>query len=90
MEVNRGNFFWMLPRILDEAQNAQFVAIDIEMSGIASGYGHLTPVPEAYFKIKEASENYQILQIGLTFIRFTEKPCKSTVDPKDSHTLTSE
>ncbi|KAI1769250.1 CAF1-domain-containing protein [Hypoxylon sp. FL1150] len=74
MEVDRDNFYWMLPHILDEMQNAQFVAIDIEMSGIASGYCHKTPIPDAYTKIKEASERYQILQIGFTFIRYLEKP----------------
>lgn len=65
--------------MLQEAETAQYVAIDIEMSGIASGYGHLTPIPEAYAKVKEAAEEYQILQIGVTFIHYIEKKCKLLV-----------
>ncbi|KAI1772425.1 CAF1-domain-containing protein [Hypoxylon cercidicola] len=73
MEVNRDNFFWMLPRMLRAAETAQFVAIDLEMSGIAFGYGHLSSISDAYTKIKEAAEAYQVLQIGFTFIFNDEK-----------------
>lgn len=68
--------------MLQEAETAQFVAIDIEMSGIASGYGHLTPIPDAYNKVKEAAEEYQVLQIGFTFIHYIEKTCKSILPPR--------
>lgn len=82
MEVNRGNFFWMLPSMLDEAQKARFVAIDIEMSGISSSRGrarHDDSVQDSYTRIKEAVEEYQVLQVGFTFILYDEKKCKSSM-----------
>ncbi|KAI0851792.1 CAF1-domain-containing protein [Daldinia vernicosa] len=77
MEVNRGNFFWMLPPILHEAQNARFVAVDVEMSGIALIHG-LNSTQDSYAKIKEAAEQFQVLQVGLTFIRYNEELAKYT------------
>ncbi|KAI8958959.1 CAF1-domain-containing protein [Daldinia sp. FL1419] len=72
MEVHKGNFFWMLPRMLDEAQNARFVAVDLEMSGIPFIQG-LTSIQDSYTKIKEAADGFQVLQLGLTFIRYDER-----------------
>ncbi|OTA91625.1 hypothetical protein M434DRAFT_388476 [Hypoxylon sp. CO27-5] len=82
MEVNRGNFFWMLPSMLDEAQKARFVTIDIEMSGISSSRvrtHHNNSVQDSYTKIKEAVEEYQVLQIGFTFILYDEKKSEYTI-----------
>ncbi|KAI0104910.1 CAF1-domain-containing protein [Hypoxylon sp. NC0597] len=82
MEVNRGNFFWILPSMLDEAQKARFVAIDIEMSGISSSRGrayHDNSVQDSYTRIKEAVEGYQVLQVGFTFILYDEKKSEYTI-----------
>ncbi|KAI0841753.1 CAF1-domain-containing protein [Hypoxylon sp. FL0890] len=81
MEVNRSNFFLMLPSILYEAQKARFVAIDIEMSGISYDNGRVHPdisVQDSYTKIKEAAELFQVLQIGFTFIVYDEKRSEYT------------
>ncbi|KAI1476458.1 CAF1-domain-containing protein [Daldinia eschscholtzii] len=72
MEVNRDNFFWMLPRILCEAQNARFVAFDIEMSGIPIIHGR-NSAQDSYAKIKGATEQFRIVQLGLTFVRYDEE-----------------
>ncbi|KAI1660326.1 CAF1-domain-containing protein [Daldinia decipiens] len=77
MEVNRSNFFWMLPPILHEAQNARFVAVDVEMSGIALIHG-LNSAQDSYGKIKEAAEQFQVVQLGLTFVRYDEGSAKYT------------
>ncbi|KAI1805680.1 CAF1-domain-containing protein [Daldinia bambusicola] len=72
MDVNRNNFFWVLPSILDEAQNARYVTFDIEMSGIPIIHGR-NSIQDTYSKIKEAAEQFQIVQLGLTFVRYDEK-----------------
>ncbi|KAI1384634.1 CAF1-domain-containing protein [Hypoxylon trugodes] len=76
MEVDRRNFFWLLPTMLSEAQKARFVAIDIEMSGIAFTQdrgGVRRSFQDSYTKIKEAAEEFQLLQIGFTFFHCDEK-----------------
>lgn len=80
MEVNKNNFFWALPGILEDIQKSRFVAIDVEMSGISSTLGHASQkesMQDAYTKAKDAAENFQVLQIGFTFGRFDERSCKS-------------
>ncbi|KAI1212269.1 CAF1-domain-containing protein [Annulohypoxylon truncatum] len=75
MEIDKNNFFWMLPCMLHEAQKARFVAIDVEMSGISSAHGHAghdNSIQDSYTKIKEAAEKYQVLQVGFTFCHYTE------------------
>ncbi|KAI2626629.1 CAF1-domain-containing protein [Hypoxylon sp. NC1633] len=75
MEVNRGNFFPMLPRMLEAAQNARFVAVDVEMSGISSNPSRDSSkdaIQESYTRIKEASEKFQALQIGFTFFQYKD------------------
>ncbi|KAI0180907.1 CAF1-domain-containing protein [Hypoxylon sp. FL1284] len=78
MEVNSSNFLGMLPQILQEAENARFVAIDTEMSGIAFGSGDLTSIPDAYSNVKDAAEDYQILQVGFTFISYVPETSEYT------------
>ncbi|KAI2471425.1 CAF1-domain-containing protein [Annulohypoxylon bovei var. microspora] len=75
MEIDRNNFFWMLPCMLQEAQKARFVAIDVEMSGISSAHGHSShnnSIQDSYTQIKEAAEEYQVLQVGFTFFHYNE------------------
>ncbi|KAI1464997.1 CAF1-domain-containing protein [Daldinia caldariorum] len=72
MDVNKNNFFWMLPSILYEAQNARYVTFDIEMSGIPIIHGR-NSIQDTYAKIKEAAEQFQMVQLGLTFVRYDEK-----------------
>ncbi|KAI1448309.1 CAF1-domain-containing protein [Annulohypoxylon stygium] len=75
MEIDRSNFFWVLPCMLEEARKARFVAIDVEMSGI-SGHNHPNhdnSIQDSYTKIKEAAEKYQVLQVGFTFCHYNEE-----------------
>lgn len=88
MEVNRSNFFWMLPPILHEAQNARFVAVDVEMSGIALIHGH-NSAQDSYAKIKEAAEQFQVVQLGLTFVRYDEGLGQSTTTEKRDRVITN-
>lgn len=76
MEVTRNNFARLLPRMLQDIGDCSFVALDFEFSGIfnqklrpASAYvdGDLS-LQKRYEEVKQAAEEYQILQVGLTLV----------------------
>ncbi|WEW61166.1 CAF1 family ribonuclease [Emydomyces testavorans] len=79
MEVTKLTFNRALPRILNDIADSCCVALDLEFSGIFSRQNRKAPVDGSsgggrtlqsrYEEVKEAAEKYQILQIGLTFIK---------------------
>ncbi|KAI1082398.1 CAF1-domain-containing protein [Whalleya microplaca] len=76
MDVDRDNFFKLLPQMLHQAQHAHFVAIDVEMTGIyLNKIRHSSQIhfQDLYTKVKEAAEEYQIVQIGFTFFHYEEE-----------------
>ncbi|ROW12430.1 hypothetical protein VMCG_00752 [Cytospora schulzeri] len=71
MDVDRANFWPKLPRILEAISEAQFVSIDLEMSGIVVkvAESRTNPdLPQIYQDAKAAAETFTILQFGLTCI----------------------
>jgi poly(A)-specific ribonuclease len=79
MDITKQTFSHHLPRILNEITECCFVALDLELSGIAKKKPRDSPVDSLlagkqslqarYEEIKAAAEIYQVLQIGLTFVR---------------------
>lgn len=78
MDITRQSFFYLLPRILSELADCEFVALDLELSGISlrPAQGRLTKasagrqtLQQRYEEVKEAAERYQILQLGLTLVK---------------------
>lgn len=68
MDLTTTNFAYYLPWVLNEMATSCFVAMDLEMSGIA-----LFPKQQGarslqsyYEDTKAAAEKYQVLQVGLT------------------------
>lgn len=84
MEIDRFNFWEKLPNILKTISEAQYVAIDLEMSGIQVDQFRGMPVPakptlqDAYDDAMMAAEMYTILQFGFTCISW-ERERKSYV-----------
>ncbi|KAI0448042.1 CAF1-domain-containing protein [Xylaria telfairii] len=73
MEVDSTKFWAALPAVMGALIDSRWVAIDVEMTGIATNSGSIPPdsTPQAaYQSIKEAAELYQILQIGFTFCKY--------------------
>ena len=77
MEVTRHDFNAKLPFVLQDIVNADFVAIDLELSGIpgqqpnksrrdGQASNGLPTLQERYTDIKKAAEKYQVLQLGIT------------------------
>nr|KMM72055.1 hypothetical protein CPAG_08354 [Coccidioides posadasii RMSCC 3488] len=98
MEVTKSSFGQALPRILNDIAESCCVALDLEFSGIfskqdrkpstdgSSGGGRT--LQSRYEEVKEAAEKYQILQVGLTFIRedvdrgtYTLRPYNFNLNP---------
>lgn len=75
MEVNRSNFWQKLPFLLQTISEAQFISIDLEMSGIAAKSSEHTLNPtlkQVYEDAKKAAQMYNILQVGLTCVSWME------------------
>ncbi|PVI04428.1 CAF1-domain-containing protein [Periconia macrospinosa] len=75
MEVDASNFPRHLLRLLDNISRAEFVAFDLELTGIPSHLPKKGPVKtghakktlqDRYAETREAANRYQILQIGIT------------------------
>lgn len=89
MDVTRNNFMGNLGLMLRALSRAHFVAIDMEFSGIQSKVIHRQKpatsafksnkqtLQERYEETKVAAERYQVLQIGLTFVREDSESGKS-------------
>ncbi|KAJ9666986.1 hypothetical protein H2201_002819 [Coniosporium apollinis] len=84
MEVDRTAFYPRLLEILQHISESHFVAIDVELSGIASksriSQGRQT-LQERYSQVRDAANRYQILQIGLTCVEQDEEQQKYIVRP---------
>lgn len=79
MEIDRSNFWEKLPTILETISESQYVAVDLEMSGIQVHNSQQAPLPakptlqEMYVNAKMAAETYTILQFGFTCISWDAK-----------------
>jgi len=79
MDITCNNFWAKLPEIIQAIADASHVSIDIEMSGVQVKKvmrADKLSIQEAYAEAREAAETFQILQMGLTCIRFDEKQCE--------------
>lgn len=77
MDIDSVHFWSQLLAILRAISNATFVAVDVEMSGIAMrGFGShdrstsmgKPNLQQHYEEVKQAAEKYGVLQFGLTCI----------------------
>ncbi|KAH9892934.1 ribonuclease H-like domain-containing protein [Xylariomycetidae sp. FL2044] len=75
MDLDKENFYYYLPTLLDQVEKSLFVAIDLEMSGIDldnSRADSKLPPEEAYLKAKEVAETFAVVEVGLTCIQFDD------------------
>lgn len=74
MEISRKEFPFEVVHIIRHITEAHFVAIDLELSGIAprvqgGNGGAKRSLQEVYQEAKEAAEKYAVLQFGLTIVK---------------------
>lgn len=71
MDIDKVNFPARLLEILTAVSESHFVSIDLELSGIPvrqGGFAGKQTLQQRYKEVKEAAEQYQILQIGVTCV----------------------
>lgn len=73
-EVDQRHFHVHLLPILRHIANADFVAFDLEMSGIGTSPKRPSKpsIQEVYEDVKAAAETYQVLQVGITCVEKDE------------------
>lgn len=72
--VTRHNFDRLLPRILRLLEDASFVAVDTELSGLCTHrsqrYSIFDDLQQRYSKLVESASSFALLQFGLAVYRF--------------------
>ena len=70
MDISRSRFPLELVKIIQLVADSHFVAFDLEFSGIAGRRKNRKKpsLQEVYQDVKEAAEQYQVLQVGLTVV----------------------
>ena len=67
MELTRENYYEIEPTILKDIENSEFIAFDLEFSGLIPSKFKIFDSPEENFqKSKIMAENYRIIQVGIT------------------------
>ncbi len=75
MDVNESNFWDVLPRILESISIAEYVSVDLEMTGVLFSSNTRARKPtleEVYSRAKAGAEGFQILQFGMTCFYYDE------------------
>lgn len=83
-DVTRHNFEEALPGVVESIEEAQFVAIDTELTGLssASNFEDMTDEPrERYIKLRKYATDFGILQYGVACFRWDEASKKYLVKP---------
>ncbi|KHJ75128.1 CAF1 family ribonuclease, partial [Oesophagostomum dentatum] len=72
MEVCRTNFNTIWPYLLVSLKNADFIALDLELSGLGSRLANVAKnVADRYAALREATKTRGILSLGLAFFKKT-------------------
>ncbi|CAF4195707.1 unnamed protein product [Rotaria socialis] len=71
MDVNRDNFYDVLPEILNDINNADYVAVDGEFTGILSfdKMNYFDTPAERYKRHYDCDRHYLMVQVGLAMVR---------------------
>lgn len=87
MDVDQQHFNVHLLDILRHIANAEFVAFDLEMSGIGTSprRSRKPSIQEVYEDVKAAAETYQVLQVGITCIEKDEESDMYVARPYNFH-----
>ena len=88
MDVNRVNFWLTLPTVLEAIASAEYVAIDLEMTGVQmpdSYTGAASTQEQHYLWAKEVAKFYNIIQFGLTCFMYC--PVQNCLFPLRSLTI---
>ncbi|CAJ0605212.1 unnamed protein product [Cylicocyclus nassatus] len=70
MEVSRSNFNTIWPYLLVSLKSADFIALDLELSGLGSRTASVAKnIEDRYAALREAAKTRAILSLGLAFLK---------------------
>ncbi|CAF4634428.1 unnamed protein product [Rotaria sp. Silwood2] len=71
MDVNRDNFYDVLPEVLNDINNADYIAIDGEFTGILAfdRMNYFDTPADRYKRHYECDRHYLMIQVGLAMVR---------------------
>ena len=92
MELTRENYYEKEPIILKDIETCEFIAFDLEFSGIIPSKFKIYDSPEENFqKSKYMAETYRIIQVGITpFIKKENNPKEYIAKPYNIYAFPSE
>ncbi len=84
MDVTGNNFWRALPIMLDAISRADFLAFDLEFSGVVVNKAEAVSgrvqrsVEEAYEDARAVVGTFQLLQVGLTCVAYSKETSSTT------------
>jgi len=75
MDVTAENFWQLLPNMLEAIAAADYVAVDLEMSGVMVRDSLTTgevSFEQAYARLRSAANTFSAIELGITTMRFVE------------------
>ena len=89
--VSRTNYAALLPRVLDDIRECDFVAFDCEFTGLlaarASRYSALDDVAARYAKLRDSATAFGLLQLGLSCFRWDQARARWAITAYSFHVL---
>jgi len=75
MDITRHNFWPNLLDVLEAIADAEFISVDLEMTGIVPKSAKIASptADDIYAQAREAARTFQIPQIGLTCLEYHEE-----------------
>ncbi|KAK4327158.1 hypothetical protein Pmani_002387 [Petrolisthes manimaculis] len=76
MEVTKETFKEVLPSIYELIDQADFIAVDAEMTGLRRSdcrYNELDSLEERYIKVRDSGRDFGLIQFGLTTFRYNKE-----------------
>ena len=78
MELTKDNYYDIETQILKDIEECDFIAFDLEFSGLIQNKSKIYDSPEEYFtKLKYNAENFRIIQLGITIFKKVKKIIKN-------------
>jgi poly(A)-specific ribonuclease len=75
MDIRENNFWQTLPTVLWAISRAEYVSLDLEMTGVRIKNSDRSSKPTmemVYQQAKEAAATFNILQVGLTCLHYAQ------------------
>lgn len=82
MEVTRQNFLEARAAFLEQLEDASFVSLKVETTGVKSEEKNRTDLPfESYMKVYNAANKYSLIQVGVTIFKVRPAPNLDKTQP---------